>query len=46
MTRPIPLRSGAKTPQARVLQRKFNETTARLAKQLGRRVIKPTGQKS
>lgn len=46
MTRAIPLRTGARTPQARVLQRKFNETTMRLAKQLGRRVIKPKGRKS
>ena len=46
MTRPIPLRTGAKTPQARVLQRKHNDTIMRLAKQFGRRVIKPKGRKS
>lgn len=45
MTRPIPLRHGARTPQARVLERKFNDKIIALAKQFGRRVIKPKGKK-
>jgi hypothetical protein len=36
--RAITLRTGAKTPMARVYQRKFNETHRALAKQFGRRV--------
>lgn len=39
MTRPIPLRSGAKTPQARVLQRRHNTIIQSLASEKAMRPI-------
>lgn len=39
MTRPIPLRSGAKTPQARVLQRRHNTIIQSLALEIPMRHV-------